>query len=74
MTLPEDEEEGDMDIAQLLDFAKSLPDAANPAPGHLGQLIAAVEYAQAGKPIRAGQQPLAVRVAQLHAAVTAAKM
>lgn len=62
------------EIVPLLDYALALPDADDVSPGHLGQLIAAVAYAYAGKPIRPGQKTLEERIAALEAACAAGKM
>lgn len=54
-----------LDIVTLLEDANLLPDADDLSPGHLGQLISAVAYAYAGKPIRPGQKTLEQRIAEL---------
>ncbi len=57
-------------IAELLAAAKALPGADDMAPGRLGQLIASVEYAVSGKPIRKGSPwTIEARVDTLRAAV-----
>lgn len=57
-------------VSQLLMDAKALPAAEDVAPGRLGQLIAAVEFAQ-GRKMRPGSPTLEARIEALQEAVAA---